>query len=192
MIVYSWLFFLLASCTFCIVVHYRKTWICRVPKSLPCAFFRAHDKDTSCRVPQRKHTAKRKHSANPTLRRVPSLDTRQTLRFVVCRLTDTRRRFSTGQARAHAVRCRYTPWRRFFFVVCLHVAHGKAFFSPCAACLAHSEVVAPDVSVCRVPRETHGEKLLLPCASPLAHDKNQPLPYASLQQKRFKQKRFAL
>ena len=129
MIVYAWLFFLLASCTFCIVVHYRKTWICRVPKSLPCAFFRAHDKDTSCRVPQRKHTAKRKHSANPTLRRVPSLDTRW--------------RLSMWQARAHAVRCRHTPWRRSFFAVCLHVAHGKAFFSPCAARRAHGEVAAP-------------------------------------------------
>ena len=40
--------------------------LCRV------LFFWAHGKDTSCCVPQRKHMAKTKHSANPTLRRVPS------------------------------------------------------------------------------------------------------------------------
>ena len=157
-----------------------------MPKSLPCAFFRAHDKDTSCRVPQRKHTAKRKYSANPTLSRVPSLDTRQTLRFAVCRLPDT------GEGSAHDRHVlmpsgAITPRDGDPFLSCAYTWHtGKPSFRrvPRARHTAkslHREACLMDVSVCRVPRKAHGEQLPLLCASPVAHGKKQPLLCASLQ-----------
>ena len=39
--------------------HYWKSLECRVPRSLPCAFYRAHGKEPLCRVPQQKCTAKK-------------------------------------------------------------------------------------------------------------------------------------
>ena len=146
--------------------------------NIPCAkifavcFFRAHGKDTNCRV-LKKNTRQREN-------------TRQTPLFTVCRLPDTRRRLSTWQTRAHAVWCHYTPWRRSFFS-CAYTWHtAKPYFCRVSrarhtAKSLRREACLMDVSVCCVPRKAHGEQLPLLCASPLAHGKNQPLLCASLQ-----------
>ena len=84
--------------------HYRKTVFCRVPESSPCALFRAHDEDLLCRVSPEEHTAKKKHTGNLTLRRVPRASTRQTLIFAVCQPVGTRRTWITCGAHPSAVR----------------------------------------------------------------------------------------
>ena len=56
-------------------LHYQKTVFCRVPESSLCALFRAHDEDLLCRVSPEEHTAKKKHTGNLTLRRVPRAST---------------------------------------------------------------------------------------------------------------------
>ena len=87
-----------------VAAHYRKTVFCRVPKSSPCVLFRAHDEDLLCRVSPEEHTAKKKHTGNLTLRRVPRASTRQTLIFAVCQPVDTRRTWITCGAHPSAVR----------------------------------------------------------------------------------------
>jgi len=86
------------------LTHYRKTVFCRVPESSPCALFRAHDEDLLCRVSPEEHTAKKKHTGNLTLRRVPRASTRQTLLFAVCQPVGTRRTWITCGAHPSAVR----------------------------------------------------------------------------------------
>ena len=46
------------------VMHHGKSLVCRVFRSLPCAFCRAHGKKILCRVPQRKRTAKKSTRQN--------------------------------------------------------------------------------------------------------------------------------
>ena len=86
--------------------HYRKSLECRVPRSLPCAFYRAHDKEPLCRVPQRKRTAKKYTRQNPC--------------FAVCLHT------------AKILPCTFF-WHMAKLIVCrvLFLAHGKViiFFS---------------------------------------------------------------
>ena len=84
--------------------HYRKTVFCRVLESSPCALFRAHNEDLLCRVSPEEHTAKKKHTGNLTLRRVPRASTRQTLIFAVCQPVGTRRTWITCGAHPSAVR----------------------------------------------------------------------------------------
>ena len=84
--------------------HYRKMVFCRMPESSPCALFRAHDEDLLCRVSPEEHTAKKKHTGNLTLRRVPRASTRQTLLFAVCQPVGTRRTWITCGAHPSAVR----------------------------------------------------------------------------------------
>lgn len=47
--------------------HYRKAQRCRVLTPLPSAIYRTLGKDTLCRVPALKHSAKSRHSAKPPL-----------------------------------------------------------------------------------------------------------------------------
>ena len=42
-------------------IHYRKSVVCCVSDSSPCAFYRTHGKEAFCHVSQRKHTAKKAH-----------------------------------------------------------------------------------------------------------------------------------
>ena len=111
----------------------------------------------------KKHTTNKKHTANPTICRLPKPDTRQTTTtFAVCQPSDTRRSLSTCIARVHTVRCRLLP----------SGAHGKALFSPCASWQSHDEAVA-------AVRPRDGRQSLpcvqgdrpLPCALPPAHGK---------------------
>ena len=49
--------------------HYRKPDVCRVPMALPSAQYRVLGKITICRVPTKKHSANRQHSAEENTRR---------------------------------------------------------------------------------------------------------------------------
>jgi len=124
-------------------MHYRKTLIRRVPEFLPCAFYRAHNKEMICRVSARKHTANTTHTANRALHRVPSPSTRRTWRFAVCQPASTRRTWITCLALSSAVKDRVMASRPSLFAVCQSQAHGELKSSPCAICLAHGEHYSP-------------------------------------------------
>jgi hypothetical protein len=140
--------------------------LCRV------LFFRAYGKDTSCRMPQRKHTAKRKHSANPTLQRVPT--TRHTAKAQ--HMTGT---CSCRPVPLHPVTeilfCR-VPIRgtrqSLLFAVCRVPGTWRSCCAVRRAWWMSAFVVCP---------ERHTANSSLCCVPHPAHGKNQPLLCASLQ-----------
>ena len=62
--------------------HYGKSLVCRVSRSLSCAFCRAHGKEILCRVPRRKRTAKKKHTAKS----LPCVFLWHTSKPILCRV----------------------------------------------------------------------------------------------------------
>ena len=99
----------------CGLHHYWKPDVCRVPKALPSAQYRALGKITICRVPTKKHSANRQHSAEEN--------------FAECQPRGTRRthlcRVPRGQHSANSVTCathaRTRPLQR-----------GRRYFLPSA------------------------------------------------------------
>ena len=64
--------------------HYGKSLVCRVSRSVSCAFCRTHGKEILCRVPRRKRTAKKKHTAKFIFCRVHFF--LHTANSIVCRV----------------------------------------------------------------------------------------------------------
>ena len=78
--------------------HYRKPDVCRVPNALPSAQYRALGKITICRVPTKKHSANRQHSAEENFAECQPRGTRQRW---VCRVSRFRHSAKFGFAECH-------------------------------------------------------------------------------------------
>jgi len=88
-------------------IHYRKTQICRVSRTLPRAKTRAIGKDMVCRVPGNEHSANICHTAYPSVvecRPSAKSGTRQHVPFAKCWPGGTRQRLRTCPACALGVR----------------------------------------------------------------------------------------
>ena len=113
-------------------VFYRA--LCRVPKALPSVFYRALDKDGICRVPNKIHSAKKKHSTKCVFAECLFSDTRQrcilpsaifrhTAKYVFaeCLFSGTRQRcILPSDIFWHSAKRHFT--------VCIFLALSKLFF----------------------------------------------------------------
>ena len=127
-----------------VVHHYRKPDVCRVPKDLPSAQYRALGKITICRVPELCRVTATWHSAKPHFAECLNQDTRRT---PLCRVP-------RGQHSANSVTCathaRTRPLQRgrhYSLPSASQCALGKDYHVRCTRALPRCHPVATNVTL---------------------------------------------